>query len=154
MCYSLQQGKIRLYLSKMALGMSYRIWVCLNVMVRRAYEQEQYFSLGWVLSGSRVSKHAHSLSPASLLPPSPLNVCTLCLSMYAWMFMCMHGYADHNPLYLYICVCLCVCVFMFPHMHACAYMWYMHVHGCAHSCKCVWRPAADVRISSSISFTP
>lgn len=128
MCYSLQQGRISLYLSKMALGMSYRIWVCLNVMVRRAYGQEQYFSLGWVLSGCRVSKHVHSLSPSSLLPPSPVNVCTLCLSMYAWMLMCMHGYADHNPLYLYICVCLCVCVFC---SHTC-----MHVHICG-ICMCV-----------------
>lgn len=71
------------------------------------------------------------------LPPffshPPVNVCTLCLSMYAWMHMCMHGYTDRNPLYLCICVCLCMCVYVST-MHACAYMWYMHVHGCAHSC--------------------
>lgn len=128
MCYSLQQGRIRLYLSKMALGMSYRIWVCLNVMVRRAYEQEQYSSLGWVLSGSRVSKHVHSLSPASLLPPS-LWMCVLyvCLCMRECSCVCMGMQITTH----FICTFVCVSVYVCSCSHTC-----MHVHICG-ICMCM-----------------
>lgn len=116
----------------MALGISYRIWVCLNIMVRRASEQEQDFSLGWVLSGNRVSKHVYSLSPPSLLPPSPCECVHfifvyVCMDahVYAWVYTLQPTLSIHLCVSLYVCLCshtcmhvcgICMCIGVLTHV--------------------------------------